>query len=505
MATKTELERNPLKPLSIPMAIRAAVAAILAISILLESAAGIMNGFAGSSSIAFLAALVLLAFAILDGSLAFRTGLRLPARSLEPRGIGATYAPDEIEALMLSGVSPNDKYLSWVGRWAARASDRFFRLPAPYQRVVEVALTAIAFGAIVLVLVPLLRVFGAAGGRPEVADAVLSWLFAGIVLLVYAYWLAMLKNIYSAADWGRKLSTGRIINTIGALLAGIALMAFVTHFLGMEVALAPSLQPWSTIAVVGTVVIAGGILVLAWLRSDGPDAQLERSRIQLSDSAAVHPQSIMDAFKSILAQTKPFGIYSKVGDLAVSLDEQRSTSGGTFVALAAGEYGAVLQQVGSSKPVRNFAVMFGVLGILTGAIGYVMLWRAAHEPILDHWWTSFALLLFGSLALLVANFPLSETLWKSWLMGIRVEGSYQSRGAMMVASSGHNPGYGSILVDYSLDGGIAGAYSVSYLAAAMVKADAARVLTSAEEDDAERETILRALRAHLARASGGAP
>lgn len=111
-------------------------------------------------------------------------------------------------------------------------------------------------------------------------------------------------------------------------------------------------------------------------------------------------------------------------------------------------------------------------------------------------------MLFGSLALRLANFPLSKTVWESCLMGFRVHGSYQNRGSMIMATTGQHPGYGSTLIDYSLDGGIAKAESVSFLPATMVKAEASRVLVSISSEDEEREIVLGFLKRHIARAAG---
>ena len=70
--------------------------------------------------------------------------------------LGGIYCngPD-LRDLMLAGPNPNDKYLSWLGRWVARVSERFAGLPVPYQRLTEIAVTAIAFAtAAILVFAP---------------------------------------------------------------------------------------------------------------------------------------------------------------------------------------------------------------------------------------------------------------------------------------------------------------------------------------------------------------
>lgn len=72
----------------------------------------------------------------------------------------------------------------------------------------------------------------------------------------------------------------------------------------------------------------------------------------------------------------------------------------------------------------------------------------------------------------------------------------------MLAEGGQNPSYGSILVDYTVDGGVAQAYSVSYLPAAMVKANAERILVRTTPDSSERDAVLRIVRNHLERAAG---
>src|SRR5690606_15785772 len=285
-------ERNPLRPVAIPLAIRALVAAILAIALLFEFAREMMNGFAGRSSVALLAALLFVGMALRDAVAAFRASLTLPDHALEVRGIDHRYSDDEIQSLMVSGASPNEKYLSWVGKWAARASTRFFALPPVYQRLTEVALMALAYGAVALLLIVVLRVFGVAGGNAAAAEAVISWLFAGVVMLAYAYCFAMLRDIYSAADWARKLAPGRIVNTLGAWLVLIAGVAFVAQFIGVNIPNAPSLQPWSTLVIVGTLVIVVGILTLAHLRARDGTGKRSCSRINLTDNVSTHPQVI---------------------------------------------------------------------------------------------------------------------------------------------------------------------------------------------------------------------
>lgn len=316
--------------------------------------------------------LLLLALAIRDAMSAFRTGLRLPAQSLNVHSIGATYNDREIDALIVSGANPNEKFLSWVGRWVARASDRFSGLPAPYQRLLEVALTAVAFAIMAWVTTIGLEAFAHAGKRPEIAAALLSWFSAGLVVLTYIYWAAMSAN-FNAAHWARALSVGGVIKVIGGLLLLCVFLSFASQIVGIRLTVVPALQPWSTIAVVGTIIIVVAIITLTWLRSDGEISQMRCSRIQLSDSAAVHPQSVVSALRAILAQTKS-GTYSEVGTWNVKLVEQSNMPGGTFSALVIGEYGATLTQIGASRSIRVFAAILGSAGILVGAAAYVVLW-----------------------------------------------------------------------------------------------------------------------------------
>ena len=498
----TEESSNPLKAFSWPLAGRAAICAVLAIVVLLQAAPEIMGGFTGVGAHGLLIALLLFGMALADGMYAFRFGIKLPARSLDVHGIGTTYSVREVEALMVAGSNPNEKYLSWIGRWAARASDRFSLLPVPYQRLAEVALTAIAFGIVSIAIIALLAAFGQAGGRAEAAAAVQSWLFAVLTVATYGYWTAMLGNVFTAAKWGRILSAGRIVKMLGMLLVLVVVVSFASQIAGASVPAAPSLQPWSFIAALGSAVIIAVILALAWLRSASDHFEMSCSRIQMSDSAAVHPQSIINALRSFIAQSKG-GVYSEFGDKTARLTEQRSMPGGTFEGVVVGEYGARMQHVGAPPLIKLVATILGITSIGIGAVGCIFLWLAAGDPSWGYWMGFLAASLFGSLGLLIANYPLSETLWESYLIGVRVQGNYQSRGAMMLAEGGQNPGYGSILVDYTLDGGVSKAYSVSYLPAAMVKANAERILVQTTPDSSEREAVLRIIRGHLERAAGG--
>ncbi len=483
-------ERNPMRPVSIPLAIRGVLAIALAASLVLGFAREMMSGFQGQSSVALLAALLLLVFAALDVIFAFKTSLRLPEHSLQIRGIGRSYSASEIHALMVSGVSPNEKYLSWVGRWVARASPSFFSLPPLYQRLVEVALMAITYGLVALVLIVVVRVFGMAGGNTTAADAVISWLFFGVVLLAYAYWATILSHMYNAANWARKLAPAGIVKLLRGLLVLVVAVALVAQFSGWRVPVAPSLQPWSGIVIIGTIGLVIGILVLAALRADKASGEMSRSRTTFTDNAATHPDVILDSFRSVL--TQPLGgAYAELGEWKLRLEEQPSTGGGVFSGLAVGEYGIKVQDLALPTRIRRFAAVLAILAIVIGAMGYVSVWVAARSFQHAYWVTAFCLLLFSDLAFRVAILPLTERVWKSYLIAVQISGSYHRRGGMLGAE---------LFTSFRLNGGVAAGQSVSHVTSSLVKADATRVLTSTRDDEEQLQVVFNVLRAHIQQA-----
>jgi hypothetical protein len=479
---------NPLRPLSLPFGIRAAVAAVLALWLLLGSAPEMAAGFAGTSMLALAASLVLLATAIFDGVRAFRTGVRLPQRSI---GIGPLCcAGEEVRDLMLAGQNPNDKYLSWIGRWAIRISDRFSGLPVLYQRLAEVAITALAFVIAAASVFVLVLAFGRASGKSEVSAAVLAWLWNGFMVLAYAFWSAMLVNFFTAARWGRKLSVNRIVKMIGGIIVLFAALSFTVQTTAAHVVAPQFHVVEGAILIAGSLGIVSALIVLALLRSNGMPVRLQRSRIQLSDTVSVHPQSVPGALSSVLAQSKN-GVYRQLGDSHVNLREQANTAAGMFDALFAGEYGAQYTQMGPSPALRRFATFVGICGIALSALAYVLFWLAARNASAHLWIISGAVLLFGELAMLVAYYPLSEVLCSSYLIGFQIEGNYQKSGA----------GAGSILTDYILDGGLARATSVCFVPAALAYFETTRVLVCVTEDVSEEQAVMSAVRKHLARAA----
>lgn len=499
MAT-ADSEKNPLKPLSLPFALRTVLAIMLAYSILTRSAPGMMSGFSGSSPEGLFAVLLLFTLASIDIAIVFHTWLRVPERSLECVAINAAYETKEVEDLMICGTSPNEKFLSPIGRWAERASDRFFGLPAPYQRLAEIALTVIAFGIIAPVLFVLLQMFGKAGGHPEVASIVWSWVSAGLISVSYLYWAQMLKQFYSASTWSSTITASKIVRNIGVMLVTASLIAFSSTYFGIRFSSAPSLQPWSGIVIAGSIMLVAGIGTIIMLRSREHGGTMSRTKVHLSESAGVHPQTILNGLKIILPHAIA-GTSTELGNWDVLFDEQKNITGGKFEGLALGEYGIQREKAVHLGALRIFALVFAIAGIAIGAIAEIVLWKGVREAFFEHCITAVALLLFGNLALLVANFPISEMAWKSCLFGCKLEGTYQGRSLSTVAPHGEQSGFGTYVTEYTLDGSFAAADSVSFFDMSLAKSRARRILVGTQLDVAKRDELLGALRMHLKRVS----
>jgi len=480
---------NPLRPLSMPFAIRAGVLTVVAVGLLLRSAHDMASGFSGGSSTVLSVALFLLGVAILDGVRTFWTRVDLPERSV---GVG-TIRCDGSQALqlMLSGINPNDKYLTWLGNWAARVSARFAGLPMPYQRLTEIAITAVGFALAAVAVFALSAAFGAATGNLTATTIVLGWLWYVFVMLAYLFWIAMLFNFATAARWARRLNSNRIVNTIGTCMVLLASTAFILQTRRTELAVAPEIRVEGLILVVGSVAMVSVLLVLARFRSSGTSAHLTRSRINVSHTAAVHPQSVPAAFTSVLAQSKGDKKYRELAVSTANLTGQTS-SAGLFHATFAGEYGIEVTQVGPTPPLQRFATTVGSCGIALGGIALTLMALAARGASGHVWFTASAFLLFGELSVLVAYYPLSEVLCSSYLMSLKIDGNYQRRGTA---------GAGTIHTDFILDGGLARTTSVSFVRATMASFEMERALVSAEVDDEEKRAVLSAVRLHLTRAA----
>lgn len=496
----TQSASNPLKVISFPLAIRALLALSFSLVTLKHSATEIMGGFAGSSSFRLVLVAVLITFGLADLVRAFRTGIRFPDRSSEVHTLGATYSIDEIRSIVIRDESPNEKYLSWIGHWAARASDRFFALPPQYQRLLEIALTMVTFSAAAMLIILLLREFGIAGSNPEVANAVSSWLFLELIFLGYVFWISIIINIYGGSNWSLGLSINRLVNWIISLLALVSLIAFLSQYFGFTFSAAPSIDPWSAIFFAGSGLIVIEITIFAALRSIDRRYGVKSSRINESDAAVAHPQTIMHALKNFLSTSKA-GIYGEIGSWEINLDQQMNMPAGSFSGTANGEYGAAIISDKSNSRLRRYGIFFANVGILISAVGYFMLWKAANESQLSHLITSVTLLVFGSLVVKISIFPLSENLWKSYLMSIKVTGSYQNIGPMVIGGNAANVNSGSIVINYTIDGGVACVYSSSFPNSSLVKTESERVLIYTDSAPSERELILRKLRSYLSRGS----
>jgi hypothetical protein len=480
---------NPLRPLWIPFALRSLFLVVGATSILFGAAPQITAGMTGNSAEIMLTSLLLLSIAIWDGVRAFRTRVGLPGRSI---GMGGIACDDrELCNLMRSSANPNDRYLSWLGMWAARVSERFAGLPSPFQRLTEIAITAIAFSLAAALVVALCAGFGIASGKASESFALLGWLWYWFAIQAYVFWWTMLGNCWLAARWARKLTANGIIAVLAFFVLVLAAVGFAAQTSLLDPKNVPKLGMVSAILVLGSVWFASIVLRLARLRSTGMRSELRCSRITVSDTIGVHPQSVPSAFASVLAQTRS-GSYHELCDSSVSLQEQHSTAAGLFGTLFAGEYGASLNQVGPSDGLRRFGTFVGITGISLGGLALGLMGVAACGVSTPLWGSAWALLLFGELTVLVAYYPLSEIRCESYLLSLKIDGSYQRRGG----AAG-----GGIHTDYILDGGIARATSVSFVRASMASFALERVIESTVEDDSEREVVMTRVRQHLKRAA----
>jgi hypothetical protein len=373
-----------------------------------------------------------------------------------------------------------------------RISARFASLSVPYQRLTEVAITALAFAIVTFLVFVLLAAFGFAAGKADVFKAIVGWLWTGFVTMAYGFWVAMLLNFLTAARWARRLKVNRIIKVIAGGIILLAGASFTAQTTVSHMALAPEVRVQSIVLLVGSTIVIAVLLVLAWLRSGDVPKKITRSRITVSNTAAVHPQSILESFSSVLAQSKS-GTYSELCDSTVHLREQSNTAAGVFDALFAGEYGAVATQVGPKDALRGFGTVVGITGISFGASGLILLGLAARGTPLPYLVsTAFSLILFGELILLAAYYPLSEIVCTSYLISLKMSGSYQRRGA---------DGIGSIHTDFRLDGGLTRTTSVCFVPAAMASFEIDRILVNAVENDAESKAVMAAVQGHIARAA----
>lgn len=284
------------------------------------------------------------------------------------------------------------------------------------------------------------------------------------------------------------------------MLVTASLIAFSSTYFGIRFSSAPSLQPWSGIVIAGSIMLVAGIGTIIMLRSREHGGTMSRTKVHLSESAGVHPQTILNGLKIILPHAIA-GTSTELGNWDVLFDEQKNITGGKFEGLALGEYGIQREKAVHLGALRIFALVFAIAGIAIGAIAEIVLWKGVREAFFEHCITAVALLLFGNLALLVANFPISEMAWKSCLFGCKLEGTYQGRSLSTVAPHGEQSGFGTYVTEYTLDGSFAAADSVSFFDMSLAKSRARRILVGTQLDVAKRDELLGALRMHLKRVS----
>ena len=270
---------NPLKPLSLPSLALAGLAAALALSLLLRAAPAAMSSLVARNVSEMAVASILLGLALAFAALGIRTGVRLPERAIVFQDLESIYDVRELEALLVSGENPNTRFLSTPGKWLARISDAFARLPTPYQRLSEVAILALLFVAVAVVLGGVVSLYVRAGGRPDLARAALSWLTAALVVLGYAYWVSWPRRLWEINS--REFpETWKVAVGTMCILALVNVLAAVTRMLDLSLPPAPSLQPVSSILVAGSAAVILLIFGLVWLRSRDlkDDMGLPRSR-----------------------------------------------------------------------------------------------------------------------------------------------------------------------------------------------------------------------------------
>jgi hypothetical protein len=468
---------NPLRPLSYAFVARAIIVAPLALWMLLSHAMAISRASAGGMAVGALA-LVLLGIAALDGFRAFSTLARL---TVEELGISCDGA--HVCDLLQKEANPNLEYLSRLGRWCVRVSDPFASLPVPYQRLTEVAVTAIAFAVTSAVVFALLAAFGSAAGKGEITMSLLGWMWDVFVALAYAFWLAMLGNFFTAAHWARKLTVRSLLRIIAA---GIVLVAGASF-----VVISPTIYDQSVILILGSLAVVSVIFVLAFLRASVSSPHFKCSRIVVSDTVATHPQGVLAAFTSVLPTGH--GTYQLLGDKAPRFVEHgEGLRAGMFNTEFAGEYSIQLSRVGASDALRSVASAVGIAGIALGGLGLTMIAAIALDITDTPWGAAFGLLLFGELLLLAAFYPLSEIVFTSYLLGARIDGNFRQHGGADQAG---------LHTSYTADGGLALATSVGFVQTAVAFCDVARTPVSTAEDDAERAGALGTVNSHLAQAA----
>ena len=295
------------------------------------------------------------------------------------------------------------------------------------------------------------------------------------------------------AKWKRKLSPKHIVRTFGVLIVVVLGIGLLPDWGSLTLTAPAPPQPWSAIGLGGGAALVVSILIISSLRSRGPDVETGCAGLHAAESVSVHPQSVMNGFRRAL--TKKEGTRYEMGDGTVELKED--DRGGSFDGLALAEYGVNLERVGMSTRLRRFASLLALVSVGAGAFSNYLIWNAVRVDEPRHVTTAVALWLFGSIGSVIAFIPLCETIWSSYLLGVEVNGSYQGRGAVKQDAAEKDLGWGSILTDYVLDGGVVRAESASYLLANNLKPKATRILVNTFPDQEEANLIQSVLESHL--------